>query len=354
MSNIVSLRRCDLNRVRPGVSALVDMLSVRRRQRHDPFWLKENAELLQILAATSVEDVDLTPFEPLSANIMAELRFFPQYYRLYLSMALDLAALGMPGLPVDEMAAFILRENLSDVELSDTHRGEACLLLERAGAAQSPDEALRNRLIRFASNTRGFSLPNRRAAYDLTHIVFHATDYGRRRFELPEAVRRSLMHVGMVAWLEENMDLLAETVIALSLCSAEVPPDWSKAVLRGAVSASFLPGHEGARFDDDYHQYLVTNWAALAMGQGGFNGAIPQNARLIRCSGSRGSALRELSMVLFDMGDQRLGDWSRMRWRVLGRLSADGRDRIEALQALPEFEAFFEGFARATEDGSQK
>lgn len=353
MSNVVALRRQGFGVGDRAVPALIDLLATRRRHRHDPFWLKENAELAQILAATGVCDADLGPLQPFLATLMPELRFFPQYYRLYLSLAVDLAAMGMPDVPLQQMTDFILAERLTEVELSDTHRGEARLLLERAGAVPGGDAALDARLASFAANARGFCLPNRRAAYDLTHIVFHATDYGRRSVA-PDADRRaSLINAGMIAWLEDNLDLLSEVVIALVL-SGETPPEaWRRAVTKGAGEVEFAQGHEGARFDDDYHQYLVSNWAVSLMGGRAFAAAVPAQARLVHQPRPASAALRDLSMILLDMGAERSGDWPKMRWRIWGRLSEASRARVAALEILPEFEVFFEGFARAGAGGGQ-
>lgn len=353
MSNVVSLRRLGHGGGDPAVPALVDLLAVRRRHRHDPFWLKENAELAQILAATGCEDADLSPLRPFISTLMSELRFFPQYYRLYLSLAVDLAALGLPDVPLAPMADFVLAERLIDVELSDTHRGEARLLVQRAGSDPGADPAMDERLALFARNARGFCLPNRRAAYDLTHVVFHAADYGRRPIGRDADRRLSLIHAGMIAWLEDNLDLLAEVVIALSLSDEQVPDLWRRAVLRGASAAEFSPGHDGARFDDDYHQYLVANWAASVLGGAAFGQAIPRSARLIHQPKAASPALRELSLALLDLGRDRCGDWARMRWRIWGKLSEPSRARIKGLETMPEFEGFFEGFARADRTGEQ-
>lgn len=347
MSNVVSLRHARPRGVDPAVPALIDLLALRRRNRHDPFWLKENAELVQILAATQHADCDLAPIESLLSSLMSELRFFPQYYRLYLSLAVDMATLGVQGLPLDEMVDFVLSQRLMDVELSDTHRGEARLLMRRAGADLPEDPALDARLFHFSQNARGFCLPNRRAAYDLTHIVFHGSDYGRLNIATDPLRDQSLMHAGMVAWLEDNLDLLSEVVIAQVLSGATPPDLWVREIRKFASAVEFSAGHEGARFDDDYHQYLVSNWAVSVLGGSAFDGHIPASARLIHQRRTTGHALRELSLILLDMGDARTGDWARMSWRIRGRLSEPSRQRLEAIEPLPEFEGFFEGFARA-------
>lgn len=349
MSNVVTLRRVQLPTAESVFPDLVDLFVRRRRQRHDPFWLKENAELVQILAANRISNLDLSVFEPIVSGLMAELRFFPQYYRLYLSLAVDLSALGMPNLPLEEMASFVQDEELTEVELSDPHRAESRLLLRRAGAHVAADPDLDQRLMQFAGQSRNFCLPNRRAAYDLTHVVFHASDYGRKVLLKDAAMEQSLIFAGMIAWLEDNLDLLSEVVIALCLLGATPPERWVKAIRKDVGQVTFSSGFEGARFDDDYHQYLVSNWAVTVLGDRGFADFVPPSARLIHQDRPKGQALRDLSMILLEMGDSRSADWSHMRWRIWGRLPETSRQRLAAIEDMPGFDRFFEGFARAGE-----
>ncbi|MBN2630555.1 MAG: hypothetical protein JXR75_08445 [Rhodobacteraceae bacterium] len=348
MTNVVSLRRMPRATHDPAVPGLIDLFAARRRGRHDAFWLKENAELLQILAALGAgQGLDLSLLQPRATGLMEELAFFPQYYRMFLSIAVDLRALGVDDVPVEAMVRLIRAADLPAVELSDTHRGEALLLLRRAGDDTARDPALDERLAHYAANARAFCLPNRRAAYDLTHIVFHATDYGRVEVARNADRRLSLVYVGMVAWLEDNLDLLAEVTLGLRLSGEDVPQAWSDAVTAGAGSVSFAPGHAHGPFDDDYHQYLVLNWALGLSGGEAFAAGVPSQARLIRQPARQGAALRELSVALLDMGMARLPDWGRMRWRLWPRLSEAARSRLAVLETMPEFEGFFAGFARA-------
>ncbi|MDP2082829.1 MAG: hypothetical protein U0934_19930 [Pseudotabrizicola sp.] len=354
MTNVVSLRRQEADAFQPAIPGLIDMFASRRRGRHDAFWLKENAELLQILAALGAgAEVDLEPLRLRAGTLMQELRFFPQYYRMYLSLAVDLRALGMADSPVEEMAAFVQARDLTAVELSDTHRGEAQLLLRRAGVLVE-DPALEARLVRFAANSTAFCLPNRRAAYDLTHIVFHASDYGRKPLARDPQRRISLIHAGLVAWLEGNLDLLAEVTLALRLSGEDVPEVWANAVARAADRVEFEPGHAAGPFDDDYHQYLVLNWAFALSGGDAFGGGVPGNARIIRQPLRQGAALHEMSLALLDMGDARQPDWPRMRWRLWAKLSEPARDCLLSVETMPEFEGFFAGFSRAGQGDGDK
>ncbi len=347
MTNVVALRRplAGASVTVPAVPALTRMFATGRRDRHDAFWLKENAEILQILAATGVRP-DLSAYAPFVDGLMAELRFFPQYYRLFLSIALDLRVLGMPGVPVDQMAAHIVTAGLAEGELSDTHRAEAALLLARAGVAGGGDAGLQARLARFSANPARFAVPNLRAAYDLTHLVFHAADYGRRTLEPDPARASSLIHAGIVAFLDDNMDLLAEITIALRLGCARVPKSWDRAVAADLGCFAFLPGSGAAPPVDDYHAYLVQNWAVAVAGGQAFAGGLPQGTGLIVAGTDKPGTLRALSLALMDMGERRRPDWSTMRWRLWPTLSAPQRGRLAEVEEMTEFAAFFAAFAR--------
>lgn len=353
MTNVIALRLPLASDPQPALPALVDMFARRRRGRHDPFWLKENAELAQIMAACrlAVGADALAPLLDQLGQVEDELRFFPQYYRLLLSLVLDLRLLGVGDLPVERLAGFVRDKALFAGELSDMHRAEALLLLRRAGIDDARDPALDGRLMAFAEGAQGFCLPNRRAAYDLTHVLFHVTDYGRLPLADGHRFADSLINAGMVAWLEDNNDLLAEVTLALRLAGRPVPEVWDRSVQALAPRASFAPLPAGGGLEDDYHQYLVVNWASIMAGRPGFAGTVPPGARSVRQPPRDAQALTELSLALLNMGDARQADWGRMRWRLWPALSAPTRARIEALEPLPGFEAFFAGFARAAEDG---
>lgn len=353
-ANVISLQQYATQKMQLPLAGLVDMFAHCRRGKHDPFWLKENAELVQILAATqaSVTPSDLAPYEDFAAGVMKELRFFPQYYRLFLSIALDLDKMGLPNVPVQEMAEFIHKNALYDIELSDTHRSESFSLLARAGIdASSVDPTLNERLTRFFQNSKLFSLPNRRAAYDLFHIVFHKTDYGRREIEKDIALRLSLMNAGMVAWLEDNLDLLSEVVISLRLCGEDVPNVWADAITSSISHMEFSTSHDNTPINDEYHQYFVMNWAASTIGKSSFGDMVPTGATLIRQGFARINALQELSMALFEMGETRQPDWAQTRWKLWKHLSYGARKKLEVLEEFEEFEGFFEEFSRSNVGG---
>jgi hypothetical protein len=327
---------------------LVRLFADHRRHGDDVFWLKENAELLNILESTgqTVSAPDLEVHAVFYDGAADKLRFFPQYYRFLLSIVLDLEALGMPGQQGARMVAFADRAGLAAAELSDLQRAEARRLLARRGGASPDDPGLDDRLRAFASRNATFALPNKKAAYELTHIVFYLSEYGRRAPALPDAAIRSLHFAGLTAFLEQNADLLAEICIAM-LWAGETPP---------ALWSDWLE-HQTARFDispdasggmaDDYHEFLVCNWHAAVAGRPIFRKALrPEPTRFERAP--RPAPLTEISRAMLSLDDGRCGEWGVMRRRMAPSLSPETCDLIEtAAQSSPHFDAFFEGFARA-------
>ena len=84
MTNVIALnappRR---NRLSERTGALIDCFARQRRIMDDVFWLKENAELLNILECTGqrVAPSALTPLGDFYATLPDRLAFFPQYTR---------------------------------------------------------------------------------------------------------------------------------------------------------------------------------------------------------------------------------------------------------------------------------
>ena len=320
-----------------------------RRARDDVYWLKEVAEILGTLAACGATPgrKALIPLENHYADLVEHCQFYPQYYRFHLSIALDLEQLGMAGDVGKRIAHFVVAENLCGHELSDLQRAEVVRLLGRAGLETRDTAALRHRLERFAERARHFAVPNKKAAYELTHIVFYLSEYGARDPQLGDAVRRSLMHLGLLAYLEQNADLLGEVAIALRYVGADVPVAWHEWLMSAWAGFAALEGEGGP---DSYHEYIVLGWAAAVLGDGAaFDRPIPEGSVNFFPTHSDAGPLRLMSRYLADLSPaERHNDWPRMRGQVMDRLNDAGRDVIEvAEQSTDMFESFFAGFARA-------
>jgi len=173
MSNVISLGLPRRQSFRDRLSAIVDTFAHHRRTTNDVYWLKENAELLNILEVTRPDMADdaLAPYAAIYAGLGERLAFFPQYYRFLLALALDLEDLGLPGDEAERYCAQVMRAGLEKAELSDLQRAEAWRLLSRRLDVPR-DASLEERLRLFAGRSSTFALPNKKAAYELTHIVF--------------------------------------------------------------------------------------------------------------------------------------------------------------------------------------
>jgi len=150
---------------------------------------------------TGLSPEALSHYADFYAEIPSRLQFFPQYYRFLLSICLDLEDLGMPGTHGAAQCQILDRQGVAETELSDLQRAEARRLLARrnitAGWSSAP---LEDRLHAFMARSATFSMPNKKAAYELTHIVFYLSEYGARPLELaPEAIS-SLIYCGLQAF----------------------------------------------------------------------------------------------------------------------------------------------------------
>ena len=330
-------------------AALMQGFATQRRYGDDVFWLKENAELLNILECTGgkICPEDLFAYHDFYAEVEKRLRFFPQYYRFLLSICLDLEALGMVGNKAEALVAWVVEEGFARAELSDLQRLEARRLMARRGIDPlSEDRGLEARARRFIARSATFAMPNKKAAYELTHVVFYLSEYGRKDPELGKAVRLSLEFAGLLAFLEQNADLLAEVCLALRFGGFVVPEVWETWLVRHTHLFAILTPEE-ASVQDDYHEYLVCNWLMTCKGERGFGRVVsPSSIVFQRPSGIVGP-LRELSECIYGL-DDRSADWNAMRPVVLDRLSEDAQAVLSwAETSSDKFDAFFEGFARA-------
>ncbi|MGR3368130.1 MAG: DUF6902 family protein [Sagittula sp.] len=330
------------------ITALLGSFADHRRTGDDVFWLKENAELLNILECTGqpVTAEALSVHEAFYQQAEDRLTFFPQYYRFLLSLALDLEDLGFSGNSAQRMVEFAASQRLAEAELSDLQRAEARRLMMRRGIDPVRDEGLDDRLRAFCGRTATFALPNKKAAYELTHIVYYLSEYGRHDPLLDDKAMISLHYAGLTAFLDQNADLLAEVCIALVYAGQEPPIAWS-AWLEEETAAYSVDHGEGLPLNDDYHEFLVCNWHQAVIGAPVFRKPLENERMTYSKNGRRSTALREISQAMLGM-ERRSGDWERMRTMILPALS---ETTLEVLTVASEscafFPDYFAGFARA-------
>ncbi|MDC0656977.1 hypothetical protein N6L27_03085 [Leisingera sp. SS27] len=332
-------------------TALIGSFATQRRPQEDVFWLKENAELLNILECTGADVAAeaLAPLQEFYDGAARRISFFRQYYRFILSICLDLEDLGLPGEAGAQLAEWVEAQGLVQAELSDLQRAEARRLLARRGVVLR-DDGLDDRLRAFISRPETFAIPNKKAAYELTHIVFYLSEYGRRDPQLPQAALTSLEYAGLVAFLDQNADLLAEICIALRYGGQQPPAAW-EGWLDRQVSAFTLSEREFSGLHDSYHEYFVVNWLMILSGRKPFRQAVPE--RGVQVSAVRGgSILRSLSEAVFEAGTGRPG-WSAVKARTEAMLNEEEHGLLCAAErSCAGFASFFEGFARAGNAGA--
>lgn len=330
-------------------AALLTTFAQHRRFGDDVFWLKENAEALNVLECTDAElDAEaLSVHGAFYEDIEKRMGFFPQYYRFLLSICLDLEDLGVPGGKGARLANWVATQDLVEAEISDLQRAEARRLCLRRGVDPlRGDVGLDDRLRLFAGRSNTFAMPNKKAAYELTHIVFYLSEYGRHDPKLDEAFIESLNFAGTLAFLDLNVDLLSEICIALRFAGQKPSDIWENWLVSQAQGFVVQEDPDGP-VQDDYHQYLMVNWFMKVADKGGFAANIPAGRVTFHQPRPAALPLHELSECVYEMGDARSDDWQAMRGAVSDRLSEEAHTVLTAAEAANDrFDAFFAGFAR--------
>ncbi len=350
--NVVALNARQHRQPRPvRLAQHARLFAEARRGENDVFWLKENAEFLNILDATqcrSEADEVLGVYRDIYLSLEGRLAAYPQYYRFLLSLALDLEDLGMQGGSAARMCEWARRMDLPGAELSDLQRAEAQRLLARRGRDR-PDPALRMRLHRFIARSETFALPNRKAAYELTHIAFYLSEYGRRDPGLSAEAVQSLHFAGLLAYLEQNLDLLAEICIALRYAGHQPSSIWEGAVMAGVKSVQVTPltsGRDLVLTQDSYHEYFVGTWMAALAGGPVMPAIIPDGPARLDIPAPEARPLRAMSAILSEV---QTDDWEIAKRHACTRMSEAEIRVLEAAETSSEqFAAFYQVFARAS------
>ncbi|WP_299844235.1 hypothetical protein [uncultured Roseovarius sp.] len=330
-------------------AALLALFAKHRRFGDDVFWLKENAEALNVLECTGArpDASALAIHGHFYEDIEKRMEFFPQYYRFLLSICLDIEDLGVPGGKGSKLVDWVAEQQLAGAEISDLQRAEARRLCLRRGIDPlRADIGLDDRLRRFARRSQTFSMPNKKAAYELTHIVFYLSEYGRKDPQIDDKIVESLNFAGTLAFLDLNVDLLSEICIALRFAGQNPSIIWENWLISQAKNF-VLSDEENEPLQDDYHQYLMVNWFMAVVGYGGFGTNVPTGRVTFHQPRPSSLPLHELSECVYEMGDERSGDWQKMRRAVSTRLSEEAHTVLTAAEAANDrFDEFFAGFAR--------
>ena len=131
------------------------------------------------------------------------------------------------GLKVDvggQLCDWIAALGLAEAELSDLQCGKASRLLARRGTKVSIALGLDNRFRQFINRPATFALLNKKTAYELTHIVYYLSEYGGRDPNLACGAVQCLKFSGIIPYLDQNADLLADNCIALRFVGQRTQP----------------------------------------------------------------------------------------------------------------------------------
>ena len=350
MSNVIQLTfpsRSDQGAA--TIAALLDTFATQRRDMDDVFWLKENAEILNILECTGQEVAPeaLAPYADFYNSLVDRLEFFPQYYRFLLSICLDLEALGLGGGQAQRLGHWVAEQGLPQAELSDLQRAEAQRLLTRCGVSDDAGaDQINERLHGFVSRPATYAIPNKKAAYELTHIAFYLSEYGRKDPGFGAEARKSLVFAGTLAFLDCNWDLLAEILIAMRYAGMVPPAQWDRAIAQNTAGFVTLDEESSVRHDQ-YHEYLVCNWALCGQDAKPFQKPVPFGPVSFHSNPNRPAALRDMSDILYGLADRRASDWHLMKDYICENIAPEAVEiLLIAEETCDDFEAFFAGFAR--------
>lgn len=350
MSNVIAINAS--SRLAPlddRIASLASCFGLHRRKGDDVYWLKENAELLNIVETT--EDYpDPTVFNPLAKfydTIEDRMEFFPQYYRFFLSMITDLEDMGFGEGKAERLGHWANAQMMPQGEMSDLQRLEARRLMKRREIEPFPnDDGLEDRVRNFCNATEFFAIPNKKAAYELTHAVFYLSEYGRKDPELDSSAINSLINVGILSMLEQNADLVAEVCIALRFAGQTPPVYWENWLRRDRRGYSVDP--EGMWMGDDYHSYFMAFWLEGVAGNPIFTDKYSDEHMAFYKAPRECVPLLDLSKVLLELEGQRSADWQEQQPQVEKSLEKNSLAVLNTVQeSTPRFEAFFESFARA-------
>jgi hypothetical protein len=250
--------------------------SKRNNALNFPF-LKENGELLSIACTSGMllEPSALKLYASFYDRSLNICETYPSYFRFVLRLILDLEDLGMNGARAGEIATFVREYDFLHYETSDVRRLEILYLLERGLGLTAEEKDVRQDVLKsvekFAAQPKFYTRFNKPLFYDLTHIVFFLTHYGTRAWPFQNSIVECLLNVGVLSFLDEDYDLLAEVCICLTFLNEEVPPFWMIFMQSqlAAVNVQFDSDVQSALNNavDDYHPYLVSNWLLALNGE---------------------------------------------------------------------------------------
>ena len=132
-------------------------------------------------------------------------------------------------------------------------------------------------------------------------------EYGRRDPNLDCGAVQPLKFLGIIPYLDQNADLLAEHCIALCFAGQRPSPNWEDWIVKTLCDFQVIKQPAYAT-SDAYHEYLVSVWMALrANCDGMVQAVLGRRLELMRGDVAVG-LLRNISNLLLDMYAERSPD----------------------------------------------
>ena len=312
-------------------------------------FLKENGELLAIANSSglTLSSNSLELYAELYEKIDKLCYLYPPFYRFFMAIALDLEDLGMPGKKGAELLDYVVKHQFYSADTSDTRRMEIINLLARRGREPNfvidSKEALLNRVVCFFKQPERFIKFNRTLFYDFTHLMFYITDYGNLPFTHSPEIFESLNHIGMLAYLDNDIDLLAEVCLCYGFLKSPAPEIWVNACVGGLrnIDISYINREQviGAPVDDDYHIYFVNSWLMLSIGKEAFQEDYNNSVPVFTHQKENKSTLSKIFQVLHPII---MEDMPKRPMKAFEFLSVEDNIQLQtALASSPNSENFF-------------
>jgi len=330
----------------------VKAFAVTRQEGLSFSFLKENGELLAIAMSSglSISSEALEIYSELYDKIDKLCYLYPPFFRFFLAIALDLEDLGMSGHKGTELIDYVLKHEFLTSETSDMRRMEIRNLLARRGRGSNfkihDYEDLLKRVTGFLQQADQFIKFNRPLFYEFTHLVFYITNFGNLPIAHTQKVFESLNHIGMLAYLDYDIDLLAEVCLCYIFLKKPAPEIWLKACESGLkdIDIDFRNPDElkGAPPADDYHIYLVNSWVMSIAGKPAFDEDYKAGAPIFTHRKGKKSTLSKIFQVLHPIILDSEPQNSQRPLKTLEFLSVEDTIHLQtALSSSPNGDEFF-------------
>ena len=249
---------------------IIEAFAVKRNPTLSFPYFKENGELLSITVNSGflLDPRAVALYDDFYTSALKLAKCYPQYFRFIIGIVIDLEKGGMQGNESEKITQYILDEGLVLFDMCETRKLETLSMLQEVAPLNPQFIGIHNNIIenvdRLISNPDLYAKLNKPLFYELTHILFFLTKYGKEPIALTNDVLPCLTNMGLLCLLDNDADLLAEICICMMYIGAEVPEYWDDFLQRSLQQVK-ITYHETVVSAlnpavDEYHVYFVLNW----------------------------------------------------------------------------------------------